>query len=157
MRVIRNKTTSPSLPSSNFMCRFAFCHVIYTSTTNKISLGRRLKRKRTQMEKINLSAAFNAFRLLYEPQLARPHAVISQFSDLRFPLGKCIAMNIKARFQKDVRVPDIRAVVVDKDNCIAKPHQLELWPAYKVIFYIPYLNLRMPGNSWLTSMARTEC
>jgi phosphatidylglycerophosphatase GEP4 len=108
------------------------------------------------MDKVNLSAAFNAFRLLYEPQLARPHAVISQFSDLTFPLGKCIATNVKRRFQKDIRVPDIRAVVVDKDNCIAKPHQLELWPAYKVVVCILYLNCRIPGNGCLTSMARTE-
>jgi phosphatidylglycerophosphatase GEP4 len=109
------------------------------------------------MDKVNLSAALNAFRLLYEPQLARPHVVISQFSDLKFPLGNCIAMNVKRRFQTDIRVPDIRAVVVDKDNCIAKPHQSELWHAYKVATCILYLNCRTPGNGWLTSMAKTEC
>jgi phosphatidylglycerophosphatase GEP4 len=82
-------------------------------------------------EKMNLSGTINAFRLLYAPKLARPHVVLNQFSDLTFPLGKCIATNIKKRYGVDVQ-PDIRAVVIDKDNCISKAHSLEIWPAYKV-------------------------
>jgi hypothetical protein len=81
---------------------------------------------------MNLSGTINAFRLLYAPRLARPHVVLNQFTELSFPLGKCIAGNVKRRYGIDVPEPDIRAVVIDKDNCIAKPHALEVWPAYKV-------------------------
>ena len=80
---------------------------------------------------MNLSGTINTFRLLYAPRLARPHVVLSQFSELTFPLGKCIATNIKKKYGVDVQ-PDVRAVVIDKDNCIARPHSLEIWPAYSV-------------------------
>jgi hypothetical protein len=81
---------------------------------------------------MNLSGTINTFRLLYAPRLARPHVVLNHFTELSFPLGKCIAGNVKKRYGIDVPEPDIRAVVIDKDNCIAKPHALEVWPEYKV-------------------------
>lgn len=87
---------------------------------------------RFEYEKMNLSGTINIFRLLYAPKLARPHVMLHQFNDLTFPLGKCIAANVKRKYGVDVE-PDIRAVVIDKDNCFAKPHSLEVWPAYKVI------------------------
>lgn len=32
----------------------------------------------------------------------------------------------------DLKVPDgTKVVVLDKDNCFAKPHQLEVWPAFR--------------------------
>ena len=81
---------------------------------------------------MNLSGTINTFRLLYAPRLARPHVVLSHFSELTFPLGKCIKANVKRLHGLDVPEPDIRAVVIDKDNCIARPHALEIWPAYQV-------------------------
>jgi phosphatidylglycerophosphatase GEP4 len=81
---------------------------------------------------MNLSGTINTFRLLYAPRLARPHVVLNQFSELTFPLGKCIALNIKKNYGIDTPEPDIRAIVIDKDNCIARPHALEVWPPYKV-------------------------
>jgi phosphatidylglycerophosphatase GEP4 len=82
--------------------------------------------------RMNLSGTINTFRLLYAPRLARSHVVLNQFSELTFPLGKCIAQNVKKNYGIDVPEPDIRAIVIDKDNCIARPHALEVWPAYKV-------------------------
>lgn len=82
---------------------------------------------------MNLSGTINAFRLLYAPRLVRPHVVLSQFSELTFPLETCIAANIWKQHGVDIPKPDIRAVVIDKDNCIAKPHALEVWPAYQVL------------------------
>jgi phosphatidylglycerophosphatase GEP4 len=82
---------------------------------------------------MNLSGTINTFRLLYAPTLARPHVVLNQFTELSFPLKKCIAANVKKRYGLDVPEPDIRAVVIDKDNCIARPHSLEVWPAYKAL------------------------
>jgi len=82
---------------------------------------------------MNLSGTINTFRLLYAPRLARPHVVLSQFSDLTFPLGKCIVANVKRLHGIEVPEPDIRAVVLDKDNCISRPHTLEIYPPYKVM------------------------
>jgi len=82
---------------------------------------------------MNLSGTINTFRLLYAPKLARPHVVLNQFSDLTFPLGRCIAANVKKLHGIDVPDPDIRAVVLDKDNCISRPYALEVWPDYTVL------------------------
>jgi hypothetical protein len=101
------------------------------------NVERRLTKKLTKQgddskQSMNLSGTINTFRLLYAPRLARPHVVLNQFSELTFPLGKCIAQNVKKNYGIDVPEPDIRAIVIDKDNCIARPHALEVWPAYKV-------------------------
>ena len=90
-------------------------------------------------DKMNLSGTINAFRLLYAPKLARPHVILNQFNDLTFPLGRSIAANVKAIYGVDVPAPDIRAVVIDKDNCISLPHSLELWPAYKATIIYAYV------------------
>jgi phosphatidylglycerophosphatase GEP4 len=82
---------------------------------------------------MNLSGTINTFRLLYAPRLARPHVVLNQFSELTFPLGQSIKANVKRLHGVDVPEPDIRAVVIDKDNCISRPHALEVWPSYQVI------------------------
>jgi hypothetical protein len=81
---------------------------------------------------MNLSGTLNAWRAVMTPRLARPHAVFSQFSEITFPLSKCIAANVKQRWGIDVQ-PDIRAVVIDKDNCIAKPKSLLLVDEYTVV------------------------
>jgi phosphatidylglycerophosphatase GEP4 len=96
---------------------------------------------------MNLSGTINTFRLLYAPRLARPHVVLSQFSELTFPLGRCIAANIKRHHGVDVPEPDIRAVVIDKDNCIARPHALEVWPAYQVLQETIMADCRISGTN----------
>jgi phosphatidylglycerophosphatase GEP4 len=96
---------------------------------------------------MNLSGTINTFRLLYAPRLARPHVVLSQFSDLTFPLKNCISANVRMKYGIEIPEPDIRAVVIDKDNCIARPHSLELWPAYKVIPMLSQSECRINGRA----------
>lgn len=105
---------------------------------------------------MNLSGTVNTFRLLYAPKLARAHVVLNQFNDLTFPLGKCISANVKKKYGVDVPEPDIRAIIIDKDNCIAKPHSLEIWPAYKVGDAITDVQLmgRSIGTDCLMSLAK---
>lgn len=79
---------------------------------------------------MNLSGTLNAWRAVMTPRLVRPHVVVPQFSDITFPLSKFIAANVKGRWGIDVQ-PDIRAVVIDKDNCIAKAKSLDLVEDYK--------------------------
>jgi phosphatidylglycerophosphatase GEP4 len=69
----------------------------------------------------NISATVNILRALKNPALLYPQCTISTFDQLPIPLSKA--------FKGE---PEIRAVVLDKDNCFALPHALEVYPAYNV-------------------------
>ncbi|KAI5840247.1 mitochondrial PGP phosphatase-domain-containing protein [Morchella snyderi] len=69
------------------------------------------------MVAFNLSATLNALRVLHKPTLLQPHLTIPTFADLPVPLA-----------------PHIRAVILDKDNCFAVPHALEVHPGYNEKF-----------------------
>ncbi|KAI4163449.1 MAG: hypothetical protein LQ342_002956 [Letrouitia transgressa] len=70
---------------------------------------------------MNLSASLNVFKLLRYPGLCIPHATVSTFNDLPIPLSKAFG-----EFR-----PDIRAVILDKDNCFARPKQNSIYVPYK--------------------------
>jgi len=76
-----------------------------------------------EMNTLNISATLNVFRLLTRPTLCLPHATISTFNQLPIPLN--------SGFGKYKNV-DIRAVVLDKDNCFAYPKENEVHKPYEV-------------------------
>lgn len=78
------------------------------------------------MAPLNLSATVNALRVLKNPALCYPHLTIATFNDLPVPLGNGI--------QNGEKQVDIRAVILDKDNCFAVPHALEVYPSYNVTY-----------------------
>ncbi|KAL8860012.1 MAG: hypothetical protein Q9178_003561 [Gyalolechia marmorata] len=73
---------------------------------------------------MNLSATLNAFRLIRNPALCLPHATIPTFNDLPVPLSNAFG-SVK---------PDIRAVVLDKDNCFTVPKENVVYKPYTDIF-----------------------
>ncbi|KAK3359336.1 mitochondrial PGP phosphatase [Lasiosphaeria hispida] len=75
---------------------------------------------------LNLSASLGIFKLLAKPSLCLPHTTISTFDDLPVPLDKAFA-------PKGGQI-DIRAVVLDKDDCFAYPEHSEVFEAYKKRF-----------------------
>jgi phosphatidylglycerophosphatase GEP4 len=75
------------------------------------------------MNTLNVSATLNVFRLLTRPTLCLPHATVSTFNHLPIPLNKA--------FGKYEKV-DIKAVVLDKDNCFAIPNSNEIHKPYNV-------------------------
>jgi len=75
---------------------------------------------------MNISATFSVFKLFRDPALCLPHSTVSTFNQLPIPLSKAF---VKQRGEKDV---DIRAVVLDKDNCFAKPQENVVHSHYKV-------------------------
>lgn len=81
---------------------------------------------------MNLSGTLNVFRLLRDPALCLPHHTVSTFNHLPIPLSRAFT-------RPDGKAVDIRAVVLDKDNCFAVPHANEVHPEYKVI--LPALHL----------------
>lgn len=73
---------------------------------------------------LNLSGTLNIFRLFARPSLCLPQHTVSTFNDLPIPLNRA--------FEGTNRKADIRAVVLDKDDCFAVPHTNEVHPPYKV-------------------------
>lgn len=88
---------------------------------------------------MNLSGTLNAFRVLFNPALGLPHHTVSSFNDLPIPLSKALRTGEKEA--------DIRAVILDKDNCFAIPHQNEVYAAYKAKF--EELRKAYPGSRLL--------
>jgi phosphatidylglycerophosphatase GEP4 len=78
------------------------------------------------MSNINLSGTFNIFKLLLNPSLCLPHATVSTFNQIPIPISGAFAQG-----EKNVQ-PDIRAIVLDKDNCFATPGSNEVYSDYRV-------------------------
>jgi hypothetical protein len=78
------------------------------------------------MNTFNVSATLNVFRLITRPTLCLPHATVSTFNQVPVPLNQA--------FGKYKNV-DIRAVVLDKDNCFACPNSSEVHKPYEVGSY----------------------
>ncbi len=90
----------------------------------------------SQWSSMNVSATLNAFRVLRSPSLCLPHATVSNFNHLPVPISQAFtALN-------DGQEPDIRAVVLDKDNCFAIPKDNEIYKPYKVSFIAVSRNLK---------------
>ncbi|KAH8663907.1 mitochondrial PGP phosphatase [Xylariales sp. PMI_506] len=88
---------------------------------------------------LNLSGSFGVLKLFARPSLCLPHATVSQFSDLPYPLNKAL--------EKQGRQVDIRAIVVDKDDCFAYPETNEIHPPYITRFR--QLQKEFPGRRFL--------
>ncbi|KAM3505671.1 hypothetical protein MY10362_002823 [Beauveria mimosiformis] len=88
---------------------------------------------------LNLSASLNATRLLFKPSICLPHHTVSTFNDLPIPLDSVLhARGLKA---------NIRAVVLDKDDCFAYPDAKEVYGPYKDHF--EKLRKAYPGRKLL--------
>ncbi|KAK4505580.1 hypothetical protein PRZ48_003543 [Zasmidium cellare] len=99
----------------------------------------------TSKSQMNISGTFNIFRLLTNPSLCLPHHTISTFDQLPIPLSQAF-INRKNGPEK-TKNPDIRAVVLDKDNCFSIPKQNEIYPAYTSKF--ADLKKAYPGSKLL--------
>ncbi|OCL14032.1 HAD-superfamily phosphatase [Glonium stellatum] len=89
---------------------------------------------------MNISGTLNVFRLIRDPTLCLPHHTVSTFNHLPVPLSKAFPRD----GEKGV---DIRAVVLDKDNCFAVPHANEVYALYNDKFQ--ELRKAYPGSSLL--------
>ncbi|WPH01988.1 Phosphatidylglycerophosphatase GEP4, mitochondrial [Acrodontium crateriforme] len=77
---------------------------------------------------MNISGTFNVLRLFTNPALCLPHHTVSTFDQLPVPLSAAFAPG------NGNKKPDIRAVVLDKDNCFAIPKANEVFPEYQTKF-----------------------
>ena len=78
------------------------------------------------LRNFNLSGTLGAFSLIFRPAQCLPQAVVRNFNEIPIPVSKAFESN--ARFTKVT----IRAVVLDKDDCFARPGEEEIAPEFKV-------------------------
>lgn len=90
---------------------------------------------------MNISGTVNVLRLLVNPTLCLPHYTVSTFDKLPVPLSGGFASH------DGKNKPDIRAVVLDKDNCFAIPKQNDVYSPYKTKF--DELRASYPGSRLL--------
>ncbi|OAQ77270.1 HAD-like superfamily protein [Purpureocillium lilacinum] len=88
---------------------------------------------------LNLSASANVTRLLFKPSLCLPHHTVPTFNDLPIPLDKAL-------LKKGLK-SNIKAVVLDKDDCFAYPDAKEVYEPYKQHFEA--LRKEYPGRRLL--------
>jgi hypothetical protein len=103
--------------------------------------------------KMNIPAILSLFRVARDPSICLPHATVATFADLPIPLSRAFAprrlrpafaaseelgggepdRNKPTGYERDTEEQvDIRAVVLDKDNCFAVPKTDEVCPEYSV-------------------------
>jgi len=87
----------------------------------------------------NLSGSLTFFKLFVNPSLCLPHHTVKNFGELPVPLSKA--------FKDQEKEADIRAVILDKDNCFALPHSNEVYPPYQEKF--EELKKAYPGSRLL--------
>ena len=75
---------------------------------------------------MNLSATLSFFKVLGNPPLVLPHAIVNNFKDIPVEISKIL---VTANGGKP---PDIRAIVLDKDNCFAKAKENVVYKPYEV-------------------------
>lgn len=90
---------------------------------------------------MNISGTVNFLRLFANPALCLPHYTVSTFDQLPIPLSSAFAKH------GGEKGPDIRAVVLDKDNCFAVPKQNTIFSAYSPKF--DELRRAYPGSRLL--------
>lgn len=95
---------------------------------------------------MNLSGTLNAFRLLFQPTLCLPHHKISSFDQLPIPLSQAFTKPQNGSTTTS-KPPDIRAVILDKDNCFAVPKSNHIHPPYEKKF--AELKAAYPGSRLL--------
>lgn len=108
------------------LCRHACLSMLFTSTCTV---------------PMNLSATVNVLRLLVNPSLCLPHRTVPTFDQLPIPLSAAFVS------RDGEKTHDIRAVVLDKDNCFAVPKRNEIYPPYKTKF--DELRKAYPGSRLL--------
>lgn len=75
---------------------------------------------------MNLPGLVQGLACVFRPSRLLPSITVDEFSDL--PQNIADALKQVTRDEKI----DIRALVLDKDNCFARPLTTEIWPKYQV-------------------------
>lgn len=75
---------------------------------------------------MNLPGLVQGLACVFRPSRLLPSITVDEFSDLPQNIADALKQVIR-----DEKI-DIRALVLDKDNCFARPLTTEIWPKYQV-------------------------
>lgn len=90
------------------------------------------------MSSFNVSATLNIFRVLAKPSLCLPQATVASFAELPIPLDQAFA-----KYRSQGNDVNIKAVILDKDDCFAVPHENDVHKPYRVSHTCSCLNLHL--------------
>ncbi|EMR10346.1 HAD phosphatase, family IIIA [Pneumocystis murina B123] len=76
---------------------------------------------------MNIKAIIPSISSLFSPSSLVPHIIINNFSQI--PTNISEVLKNKFRHFSDLDI-NIQAIILDKDNCITVPGELELYPSY---------------------------
>lgn len=96
------------------------------------------------MINFNLSASFNVIKILFKPGICLPHHTVSNFGELPIPLDKVL--------RRDDRAVEVKAVVLDKDDCFAVPDSSDVYDEYKVRSQSQAQRVRQRSNNFPDSL-----
>lgn len=87
---------------------------------------------------MNVSGTLNVLKLFTNPALCLPHHTVATFDQLPIPLSTAF------KAKDGEKKPDIRAVILDKDNCFAVPKANHIHEPYRPKF--EELRAAYPGS-----------
>ena len=124
--------------ASTVLKSFSFCYSTLNNTIPKVTLLSSLRAspiilfspsvEASSRRPMNVSAIINIFRLVRDPALCLPHASVSTLNHLPVPIS-----SVFTNGENELKL-DIRAVVLDKDNCFAYPKENAVYKPYEVRF-----------------------
>ncbi|KAG4301760.1 hypothetical protein PCANB_001986 [Pneumocystis canis] len=79
---------------------------------------------------MNIQELISCIFAFLRPSLLVPHITVESFAHLPNHLSNALKKSIKPSFSQLKKI-DIRAIVIDKDNCITIPGKLELYDQYE--------------------------
>ena len=85
---------------------------------------------------MNIPAVVYGLSCIFRPSRLRPTLTIEEFSEMPINIAEALQSSIRERSSDDKKI-DIRALVIDKDNCFAKPYATEVWPHYQARMTVP--------------------
>lgn len=79
---------------------------------------------------MNLVGTVYGIAAIFRPSRLIPSLTVDEFSDIPLDIAAALT-KAKNQGQDTSQLLDIRALVVDKDNCFAEPYAQEVWPRYQ--------------------------
>lgn len=82
----------------------------------------------------NTKRIVNIVESLRSLSLFQPHLVVKDFNEIPADLPGELSRSLKKFYPEQKKIPDIRCLIIDKDNCITTNNSKCLFPEYKSKF-----------------------
>jgi phosphatidylglycerophosphatase GEP4 len=104
---------------------------------------------------MNISALYLGLSCIFRPSKLRPSLILQDFAQLPQDIAAELSQASRHRGRDETVKVDIRALVLDKDNCFATPYSLNVHDAYRDRFGM--LKRQFPGAKLLVVSNTVGC